>query len=113
MMIHPHLIALWPNASAVRKAPIVKRSGLCRGCPISVDPVRADIHHAHAQAAAGLDDALLVAIVDAGVDVEAAKAPAGTPVVVEAVGRCCARRKGGNTERTGGDQTKCKLTKHL
>src|SRR6266568_2898605 len=90
------------------------RSGLCRGRQISVDPVRADIHDADAHAVAGLDDALLVAVADAGVDVETAmaEAPAGTPVV-EAVGRRSGGREGGSAERTGGDQTKSKLTKHF
>src|SRR3954465_10931728 len=80
---------------------------------ISVDPVRADVHDVNAQAVAGLDDALLIAIVDAAVDVDAAKAPAGTPVMVEAVGRRGGGGESGNAERAGGDQTKCKLTKHL
>src|SRR3954462_465973 len=95
------------------KAPIAVRSGLCRECEISVDPVRADVHDADAQAVAGLDDALLIAIVDAAVDVDPAKAPAGTPVMVKAVGRRGSGGESGNAERAGGDQTKCKLTKHL
>jgi hypothetical protein len=37
-----------------------------------------------------------------------------TPVVMmEATGRSGGGRESGNAERAGGDQTKCKLTKHL
>ena len=96
-----------------RKTPAAARPELCRGQQISVDPVGADIHDADAQAVAGPDDALLVAIADAGVDVDAAKAPAGTPVMMEAVGRSRGGRESGSTERTGSDQTKSKLTKHF
>src|SRR5262249_52875705 len=51
----------------------------------------------------------------AGVDVDAAEtiAPAGTPVMMEAMSRSGGGRESGSTERAGSDQTKSKLTKHL
>src|SRR5581483_875394 len=94
------------------KTPAAARPELCCQGTVSVDGVPADIHDADAGAVAGLDDAFLIAIVDAGVDVDAAEAPTGTPVVVEAVGRRSGGRESGSAERAGGDQTKCKLTKH-
>ena len=89
----------------------------------NVRSVSADVHGAQAHAAAGFDPALLQAAVEAGVDIEAAdadadsgtpaKALAGTPVmaVVKAAGG--SGRGSGNSERTSGDQTKSKLTKHF
>src|SRR6478736_8762160 len=85
---------------------------------IQARSVGADVDRAQAHAARGLDPLLLIAIADAGVDVEAAEAeavaavtPAMAPMaVVEAAGgsgRCSGKREG-----SGGDQSDGNLAKH-
>src|SRR4051812_20986687 len=86
----------------------------------SVAVVAADIDHAHARPAAGLDDPLLIAVAGAGVDVDAAEAeavartPAVAPVtMVEAAGRSGGRRQSRRAERSRSDQSERNLAKHF
>src|ERR1700732_2648760 len=97
------------------------RSRMQSGFPLlavgrSVDVVGADVDGANAQAVAGLNHLLPVAIADAGVGVETAEA--GTPAAVRAPAApamhamCGSGGNGGNAERSRSDQSKSNLPKH-
>src|ERR1700738_1178607 len=79
--------------------------------------VSADVDGAQARAAAGFDHPLRIAVVDAGVDVDAAEAEAVavTPAVapmMEAVSGSGGGSESGRTERSRGDQSEGNLAKH-
>src|SRR6266568_1001008 len=99
------------------KTPVAYATGVCRNQISSIDVVAADIDRAQAHAVAGLDPLLLIAVADAGVDVETAESettvmPAMAPAAVKAVGGSGAGGERGKAERSGGNQSKRNLAKH-
>src|SRR5665647_500135 len=93
-----------------------RRSGSCVvGRARSVDLVGADVDRAQPQAVAGLNHPLLIAVADAGVDIEAAEAEAVAPAAMSPAAMEAVRGSGshgGNAEGSRGDQSESNLAKH-
>src|SRR6266568_85871 len=102
------------------KTPVAYATGVCRNQISSIDVVAADIDRAQAHAVTGLDPLLLQAVADAGVDVEtaeaeavaAAVAPTMAPMAAVVEAASGSRRRSGDGERSGGDQSEGNLAKH-